>query len=215
MSIRLMICDDHPAVRAGLETLLEGSDIGVAVQAETCDEAVRLAEKGKPDVVLLDIRLGGDDGLEALRKIKRNHPALPVLIFSIADDLNDMAHAHKLGADGYIVKTIKQNDLQEIIRRAVAKKKTWSIPQIRKIKSRAGAQAAETRKPFPLSKREGQVLSRLISGSSSNEEIAEYLGIDVETVKQYVKNILRKLHVEDRTQAALWALRNNYTDSAS
>ena len=210
MSIRLMICDDHPAIRAGLESLLEGSGIDVALQAETCDEAVRLADKGKPDIILLDIRLGDEDGLDALRKIKRNHPSMPVLIFSIADDLNDMAHAHKLGADGYIVKTIRKDELQEIIHRAVARKKTWSITQIRKIKSRAGAQAAETRKPFPLSRREGQVISRLISGSSSNEEIAEHLGIDVETVKQYVKNILRKLHVEDRTQAAVWALRNDF-----
>ena len=210
MSIRLMICDDHPAIRAGVVSLLEGSEISVALQAETGDEAVRLAEKGKPDVILLDIRLGDEDGLDALRKIKRNNPSIPVLIFSIADDLNDMAHAHRLGAEGYIVKSIHQNELLEIIRRAVARKKTWSISQIRKIKSRAGAQLAETRKPFPLSRREGQVLSRLTSGSSSNEEIAEHLGIDVETVKQYVKNILRKLHVEDRTQAAVWALRHNF-----
>ena len=148
MGIRLMICDDHPAIRAGLVALLEGSDIGVALQAETCDEAVRLAEKGKPDVILLDIRLGEEDGLNALRKIKRNHPSIPVLIFSIADDLNDMAHAHKLGAEGYIVKSIRQEELLEIIRRAVARKKTWSISQIRKIKSRAAPRLAETRKPF-------------------------------------------------------------------
>jgi DNA-binding NarL/FixJ family response regulator len=206
-----MICDDHPAVRAGLESLLEGSDIQITHEAKTGDEAVRMAEKGKLDAVLLDIRLGDQDGLDALKKIKRHNANLPVLIFSITDDLNDMAHAHKLGADGYILKTVKRDDLLTIIHRAVERKRTWSVSQIRKIKSRAGAQAAETRKVFPLSRREGEVLTRLISGASSNEEIAEHLGIDVETVKQYVKNILRKIHVEDRTQAALWALRNKFT----
>src|SRR6516164_6642743 len=124
MSIRLMICDDHPAIRAGLKTLLEGSDIQVTHEAKTCDEAVRMSEKGKPDVVLLDIRLGDEDGLDALKKIKRHNSNLPVLIFSIADDLNDMAHAHKLGADGYVVKTVKKDDLMTIIRRAVDRKRT-------------------------------------------------------------------------------------------
>jgi DNA-binding NarL/FixJ family response regulator len=98
------------------------------------------------------------------------------------------------------------------LRRAVGGKKAWSVAQIRRIKSRGGAKAGDDRKRHPLSDREQQVLAEIIRGASSNEEIAEDLNIALETVRQYVRGILRKLHLEDRTQAALWGLRNRFGD---
>ncbi len=163
-----------------------------------------------PDVVLLDIRLDNEDGLDALQEIKRANPSLPVLIFSASEDLNDMSRAHRLGADGYLVKTLPKDELLRSIRRAVSGKRVWTTSQIRKVKSRGGAKAGIQRKLNPLSDREQQVLEKIIGGAPSNEAIAEDLQIDVETVKQYVRSILRKLHVEDRTQAALWGLRNEF-----
>jgi DNA-binding NarL/FixJ family response regulator len=215
MDIRLMICDDHVAVREGMKALVYGTEIEVVCEAETCQQAVHLATMTKPDVVLLDIRLGNDDGLEALEELKREQPTLRVLIFSASDHLNDMARAYALGADGYVVKSGQKDELFRMIRRAFTGKKVWTVPQIRRVKSRAGAKVAEKRERIPLSDREKQVLSRLVGGASSNEVIAEDLGIDVETVKQYVRGILRKLHVEDRTQAALWGMRNGFGQSFS
>ena len=157
----------------------------------------------------LDVRLGNDDGLEALEEVKRWRPTLPVLIFSVSDDLNDIARARRLGADGYVLKSVSNDELLRTIHRAAAGKNAWSITQIRRVKSRGGIEAGEQRHSVPLSKREQQVLDEIIRGMSSNEMIAENMGIDIETVKQYVRGILQKLHVEDRTQAALWGLQHS------
>lgn len=210
MSVRLIICDDHPAVQLGIEALLSGSGIEVVGHAESCAEAVSLESSVSPDIVLLDIRLRKEDGLAALEEIKRARPSVPVVIFSASDELNDVARAHRLGADGYCLKSIGKDDLVRTIRRAVARKRAWTTAQIRRIKSRGGAKAGDERTRHPLSNREQQVLKRIVEGASSNEAIAEDLEIDIETVKQYVRSILKKLHVEDRTQAALWGLRHQF-----
>ncbi len=208
MSIRLLICDDHLAIQLGVEALLRGSEIEIVGHALSGREAVRLATSTAPNVVLLDIRVGSEDGLDALLEIKRAQPALPVLIFSVGDELNDMARAHRLGANGYLLKTLSREELLRAIHRAVSGRKVWSTTQIRRVKSRGGTAAGNQRKQFPLSDREKQVLEKIVQGTSSNEAIAEDLQIDIETVKQYVRSILKKLHVADRTQAALWAMRN-------
>jgi DNA-binding NarL/FixJ family response regulator len=210
MSIGLMVCDDQRAIQLGVESLVGGSEIEVAWCAASGEEAVHLVSSFSPDAILLDIRLGQEDGLEVLQEIKRAKPSIPVIIFSVDDELNDLARAHRLGADGYCLKTVSRDDLLQIIRRAVAGKRVWTTAQIRRIKSRGGAKAGDERKRNPLSDREQQVLAKIIEGAQSNEMIAEDLEIDVETVKQYVRSILKKIHVEDRTQAALWGLRHHF-----
>jgi len=214
MSIRLMIADDHLAIRTGVASLIQGTEIELVCQAETCDQTVKFALTCKPDVVLLDLRLEGSDGLQALERIKRENPSIAVLIFSSADEVKEMAHAREYGADGFVPKGATREEVLNSIRRVASGKSAWTPRQIRQVVSRAAAEALATHDRSPLSTREKQVLREIMNGCS-NETIAERLKINIETVKQHVKHILKKLHVEDRTQAALLALRSNFFDEAS
>jgi DNA-binding NarL/FixJ family response regulator len=209
MSVRLMIADDHQAVRAGVVSLIQGTEIELVCQAETCDETVQFALACQPDVLLLDLRLAGSDGLVALERIKREKPNMPVLIFSSADEVKEMAHARHLGADGFVPKGVSRDDLLESIRRVASGKSAWTPRQIRQVVSRAATAALAANDRNPLSGREAEVLKFIMLGHS-NDSIAGKMEIDIETVKQHVKHILKKLHVEDRTQAALLALRSGF-----
>ncbi len=214
MSIRLMVADDHPAIRAGVTALLHGTDVEVVCQAETCEQTIRFALTCDLDVVLLDIHLAGGDGLVALQEIKRERPSAAVLVFTASDELKHMAQARKLGADGYMLKGLPQDQMLQTIRRASAGKEAWSISQIRRVTSPAAAKAVDECDRFLLSERETQILLKIIDGAS-NEMIAEDLEIDIPAVKRRVKCLLKKLCVQDRTQAALWGLRSGVADAAS
>jgi DNA-binding NarL/FixJ family response regulator len=208
MGVRLMIADDHVAIRTGLVSLIQGTEIEMVCQAETCEQTVRFALTCQPDVLLLDLRLGGEDGLHALEQIKRANPKIAVLIFSAIEEVKEMAHARKMGAEGFISKGATREEILRTIRRVAMGKSAWTPRQIRQVVSRAISKALAANDRNPLSGREFEVL-RLIMDGLSNEAIAERLEIDIETVKQHVKHMLKKLHVEDRTQAALFALRSN------
>jgi two-component system nitrate/nitrite response regulator NarL len=201
-----MIADDHIAIRAGVTSLIQGTEIELVCQAETSEQTLKHALACEPDVLLLDLFMPDGDGLRVLESIKRARPNLPVLIFSACDELKPMAVAHQLGADGFVLKGLPADELLRNIRRVASGKQAWTPRQIRQVSSRAAAEALAASDRHPLSNRERQVLEKIKAGCS-NDLIAEELNIDVETVKQHVKHILRKLHLEDRTQAALWALR--------
>ncbi len=212
MGIRLMIAEDHPVIRAGVIKLIQGTEIELVCQTETTEQTVKSALACKPDVLLLDIRLaGGDDGLVALEQIMHENADIAVLIFSSSEVLKEMAHARKLGAKGFVPKASTRDDLLMSIRRAALGKSVWTTRQIRQVVSRAASEALASNDRSPLSPREREVLRKLMDGLS-NEAIAEELQIDIETVKQHVKHTLKKLHVEDRTQAALLALRSMPSD---
>jgi NarL family two-component system response regulator LiaR len=204
----MMIADDHVAIRAGVTSLVQGTEIEIVCQSETSDQTVKYALTCQPDVLLLDLRLAGSDGLSALEQIKRANPKISVLIFSSTDEVKEMAHARKLGAEGFVLKGATRDELLKSIRRVASGKSAWTPRQIRQVVSRAASEALATNDRNPLSAREVEVLGFIMEGFS-NEGIAEKMEIDIETVKQHVKHILRKLHVEDRTQAALLALRSN------
>jgi DNA-binding NarL/FixJ family response regulator len=214
MGVRLMIADDHVAVRAGVTSLIQGTEIEVVCQAETFEQTVKFALTCQPDVLLLDIRLANVDGLSALEQIKRENPGISVLIFSACEEVKTMAHARKLGAQGYISKGVAREELLKSIRRAAMGKSAWTVHQIRQVVSRAAMEALAKNDRNPLSARESQVLKRIVVGLP-NEAIAEELEIDIETVKQHVKHILKKLHLADRTQAALFALRSDSAADSS
>ncbi|MGO9108193.1 MAG: response regulator [Thermoguttaceae bacterium] len=213
MGVRLMIADDHVAIRTGIASLIQGTEIELVCQAETYEETVKFALTCQPDVLLLDLRLGGADGMRALEQIKRENPKISVLIFSAVEEVKEMAHARKLGAEGFVSKGATRDDLLKTIRRVAMGKSAWTPRQIRQVVSRAISKAISVNDRNPLSGREFEVL-RLIMDGLSNEAISEKLAIDIETVKQHVKHMLKKLHVEDRTQAALLALRSNLFDEA-
>jgi DNA-binding NarL/FixJ family response regulator len=207
MSIRLMIADDQALVRAGMAALVQGADIEVVCQADSCEQTIRYAMTCKPDVLLLDLRLGDKSGLEALEQIRRVQPSIAVLILSASEDAKAMAISHKLGAVGWIVKGASRDDVIRTLERVAAGRTAWNPRQVRQIACRAASIAIAQGDTSPLSPREKQTLAKILDGLS-NEAIAEALEINIETVKQHVKRLLKKLFVEDRTQAALWALRN-------
>jgi DNA-binding NarL/FixJ family response regulator len=208
MSIRLLIADDHQVVREGLVGLLAGTQIEVVAQATTGEEAVRLVNEKKPDVALLDVRMPEGDGLVALSRIKMDNPEMPVLMFSNYDNPNYAARAVALGAEGYLLKGCSREELLQAIEDASMGKDCWSREKLRKITGALGTPQRKGDLEVNLTKRELEVL-RLLSDGATNKDIAEKLHISPETVKEHVKHILSKIGVTDRTQAAVWAVRNS------
>jgi DNA-binding NarL/FixJ family response regulator len=205
--IRLLVADDQPIVRAGLAGLIAGTEICIVCEVATCSEAVRQATRSKPDVVLLDIRMPETDGFQALKQIKQQSPQLPVLMYSISDSLTEITLAHREGASGYVPKGVGRDAFLLAIRKAALGKSAWTRQQLRRVRTHVESEGPFTNDTVCITPRERQVLLLLPKGMA-NEDIAEELGVDIETVKQHVKHILKKLGVDDRTQAAVWALRH-------
>ena len=208
MTIKLVVCDDHEVVRSGIGTLLEGSEIEIVGLAGTVDETVTLTETKAPDVVLLDVRLGTEDGLSALEMIRAKSPEVSVVMMSTYDNPTYVARAIALGATDYILKDSSRIDVLESIQRAASKEDPSETSILRRVQA-----TMEKRKDrsdsqdVPLTNRELQVLRHIALGLS-NREIGTSLNISVETVKEHVQNILRKLDSTDRTAAAVWAVKS-------
>lgn len=206
MAIRMIIADDHEVVRSGLKTLLSGTDIQIVAEAVTGEEAVKLTEKQKPDLVLLDIRMADSDGLNALGRIKLNRPDMPVLMLSTYDNPTYIARAVALGASGYLMKGISRDELVTAIRRVAEGGDVWTRDELRRVTGALATPRVSADVEVPLTQRESEVLRQLAFGLT-NKEIAQALGISYETVKEHVQHVLRKIGVSDRTQAAVWAVR--------
>ncbi len=206
MSIRLLIADDHPVVRAGLRSMIAGSDIEIIAEASDGAQAFALAAERRPDVVLLDVRMPGTDGITCLGRLKTELPELPVLMFSAYDNPTYIARTVALGAAGYLIKTVDQQQIVNAIRRVAAGESIWSREELRRVTGALSTPRAAIDLEVPLTKRESEVLKQLALGLS-NKEIALALTISYETVKEHVQHILRKVGVSDRTQAAVWAVR--------
>jgi DNA-binding NarL/FixJ family response regulator len=163
---------------------------------------------GKFDLVILDVRLPGGDGLQLLGKIKSHAPKQPVLIFSAYDNPTYLARAIALGANGFSIKTESVEHILDAIGRTSKGENIWTRDELRRVTGSLATIRLETETEIPLTQREGEVLKQLANGLT-NKEIAMSLGISYETVKEHVQHILRKIGVTDRTQAAVWAVRNN------
>jgi len=224
--IRVLIVDDHAVVRQGLRTFLELQDdvspsdlaalpIEVVGEAANGVEAVALARRLRPDVVLLDLVMPELDGIEATARIVTDSPHSRVIILTSFGDEDKVFPAIRAGAQGYLLKDVAPNDLVQAVR-AVHLGQVQLHPEVvRKLMSAVAVQeepAAGRQTAFvqDLTEREVEVLG-LIAGGLSNREIAEKLIISEKTVKTHVSNILSKLHLEDRTQAAIYALRHGLT----
>lgn len=206
MAIRLLVCDDHEVIRKGLAVLLAGTNIEIVAEAGTGKEALQLAEKTKPDVILLDIRMPDDDGLTTLDQLRSRVPASRVVMLSTYDNPTYIARAVALGASDYVLKGSSRDDIIATITAAAEGESPSRGGEFRRI-----AGAMQVRQPIddddvPLTQRETQVLRHIALGLS-NRDIGRSLEISVETVKEHVQNILRKIAVSDRTQAAVWAVR--------
>lgn len=206
MAISLLIADDHYVVRLGLRNVLSGSDIEVVDEAATGEEVLAKVAARKPDVVLLDVRMPGGDGLHVLGRLKLDYPDLPVALFSTYDNPTYVARAVALGASGYILKSDSRERLIEAIEAAARGEAAWTREELRRVTGALATPRVVSDVEVPLTQRESEVLRQLANGLT-NKEIALALGISYETVKEHVQHILRKIGVSDRTQAAVWAVR--------
>jgi NarL family two-component system response regulator LiaR len=207
--IRVLIVDDHGVVRQGLRTYLELlDDIEVIGEAENGTEAVAQVRQHQPDVVLMDLVMPEMDGIEATRQVSAISPSTRVIVLTSFADDEKVFPAIKAGATGYLLKDVSPGDLANAIR-AVHAGETHLHPDItRKLVDQfASPRTVPTSAPDELTPRELEVL-RLIAQGMSNREIAQALTISEKTVKTHVSNILSKLHLVDRTQAAIYAHRH-------
>ena len=203
MAVKVVIADDHEVVRRGLVSLLAGSEVKIVGEASTGDEAVKLTKKLKPDVVLLDIRMSGKDGLAALEKIRAD---MRCVMLSTFDNPTYVARAVAAGAHDYMLKGSSRAELITSITGAASGQLPMRAGELRRVATTMANRVATPDPDIPLTQRETQVLRHMALGLS-NKEIAQSLTISVETVKEHVQNILRKIAVSDRTQAAVWAVR--------
>lgn len=205
MSISVLIVDDHAIVRSGLRSMLEGSDVEVIGEAIDGEQAVTQTLDLNPDVVLLDIRMNKADGLTALKNIREQSPDTRVMILSTYDNPTYVARSVALGAKDYVMKGSSREVLLERIRDVAGDRPPTEDSILHTVKETM-SQRKNNKSDFPLTNRELQVLRHIALGLS-NREIGASLGISVETVKEHVQNILRKINAVDRTQAAVWAVK--------
>ncbi|WP_276207422.1 response regulator [Streptomyces agglomeratus] len=208
--IRVLLVDDHQVVRRGLRTFLEvQDDIEVVGEAGDGAEGVARAEELRPDVVLMDIKMPGTDGIDALRKLRDLDNPAKVLIVTSFTEQRTVVPALRAGASGYVYKDVDPDALAGAIR-SVHAGHVLLQPEV------AGALLSQeegnggTGRGSTLTEREREVLT-LIADGRSNREIARALVLSEKTVKTHVSNILMKLDLSDRTQAALWAVRHGIT----
>lgn len=208
--IRVLLVDDHQVVRRGLRTFLEiQDDIEVVGEAADGAEGVARAEELKPDVVLMDVKMPGTDGIEALRKLRELANPAKVLIVTSFTEQRTVVPALRAGASGYVYKDVDPEALAGAIR-SVHAGHVLLQPEVAGALLSQDAPSNGTGRGSTLTEREKEVLG-LIADGRSNREIARALVLSEKTVKTHVSNILMKLDLSDRTQAALWAVRHGLT----
>jgi len=205
MSISVLIVDDHAIVRSGLRSMLEGSEVSIVGEATDANGAVEQTLALNPDVVLLDIRMQKTDGLQALKMIREQSSETRVMILSTYDNPTYVARSVALGAKDYVLKGSSREELLARIQQVAADQPPTEDSILHSVKATM-AERKSAHVDFPLTNRELQVLRHIALGLS-NKEIGQSLGISVETVKEHVQNILRKINAVDRTQAAVWAVK--------
>jgi len=204
--IRVLIADDHAVVRRGLRTFLElQEEIEVVGEAEDGEQALTEAERLDPDVILLDLVMPHVDGIAALHGLRERSPRSRVIVLTTFLDDDKLLPAVRAGAAGYLLKDVEPKDLVGAIRTVHAGEALLHPAAA----ARVMAELVDAARPTPatlLTPRENEVLA-LIARGSSNKVIARELGVSEKTVKTHVSNLLGKLGVTDRTQAALYAVR--------
>jgi DNA-binding NarL/FixJ family response regulator len=210
-TIRVLLVDDHQVVRRGLRTFLEvQDDIEVVGEAADGAEGIARAAELNPDVVLMDVKMPGTDGIEALRTLREQHNPARVLIITSFTEQRTVVPALRAGAAGYLHKDIDPLALARAIRSAHSGHVLLQ-PEIAQALLAGEAGGTGSGRTGSLTEREREVLA-LIARGRSNREIAHALVLSEKTVKTHVSNILMKLDLADRTQAALWAVRHGITD---
>jgi len=219
MSLKVLLIDDHTLFRVGLEGLLSTRGIEILASVNTGIDSVELVKKLNPDIVLLDMRMPGIDGLGVLKILRDVYDKLPVVMLTTSTDEKDLVESLKNGAQGYLLKDMEPDELV-IALRDIVNGKTVVAPDLAPILAKAVQGKTEKPEetndsPFDeLTPRETEILALLAEGLS-NKGIARNLGISDGTVKLHVKAILRKLEVHSRVEAAVMAVQNGLSNKTN
>ena len=209
MSVRLIIADDHVILREGIKQLLE-FDGNIQVIAEVCDglECVQKVNELKPDLLLLDINMPKKNGMEVLKELRAAKVETKVLMLTVHDEVEYLLKALDIGVDGYILKDSGFAELKEAIATILRGEQYIQPEMIPLVNSRMVSYNTDKDKLDSLSKREREIL-KCISSGLSNKDISTKLDIREQTVKNHIASIFKKIEVADRTQAAVFALKND------
>jgi DNA-binding NarL/FixJ family response regulator len=210
--VNIMIADDHSMVREGIKQLLElDGDIVVTSEASNGKQCIEHLDENRTDVLLLDINMPLMNGLQVLQYIRENRLKVKVLILTIHNEVEYLMRAVELGVDGYVLKDSDSSVLKKAIF-CVNRGEAFIQPELTPIlKMKLEEKNNQTNEDGALTKREIEVLKLLAEGLF-NKEIAYMLAISEKTVKNHVSNIFKKINVSDRTQAAVYAIRNNFVE---
>lgn len=209
MSVKVMITDDHEMIREGLKQLLEFSgDYEIIAEAGDGDECLELLKTVTPDVLLLDINMPNKNGIEVLKELSKNNVPFKVLILTVHNEVDYLVKAVEIGIDGYLLKNAK-SDILKVAIQTVLNGESYIQPDLIPLLNERLASRDDNRdKINSLTKRELEVLVYVASGMF-NREIALKLNISERTVKNHISNIFKKIDVADRTQAAVFAIKND------
>jgi DNA-binding NarL/FixJ family response regulator len=211
--IRVLIADDHPIVRQGLEIVINSQpDMSLVGQAANGDEALLLFKETKPDVIIMDLKMPVKDGLSTIEEIKRTDKDIPVLVLTSFPDDAMVISAIQLGASGVMLKDMPPEQLLDAIRDVVLGKYSLHPLVLQRLMQNIQLSAAPVSIEHVLTNREKDVLKCLAQGLS-NREIASELSLSTRTVTTHVRNILDKLELDNRTQAALYAVERGIVEN--
>ena len=208
--MRVLIADDHALFRDGLRSLLEAHGVDVVAEAKDGSEAIALARLHRPDIVLMDLMMPVTNGLAATRLISVEMPLVRVVVLTASEDDADLFEAVKSGAQGYLSKNLEARELFAFLDGVMNDEPALSPALARKVLGEFARNGAGTVKPpvSVLTDREQDVLVLLTEGVTSNKELADRLFVSENTVKYHLRNILHKLHVNNRAQVIAYALRH-------
>lgn len=212
MKVRVLVVDDHPHAREAIgEILAEDATFEIVAYAENGDEAIAQTERWMPDLILMDIRMPGKDGLETTREIKLRYPYVKIVLITVSDDAAHLFEALKQGAQGYLLKNLEPGTWLEYLRAIASDEAPLSSELALRILQEFPVNKKESGEPPPLTAREREILGWVAQGMT-NREIAGVLHISDQTVKNHLKNILQKLHLENRVQLTRYALEQGWID---
>lgn len=209
MSTKVMLVDDHALIREGIKQLLEfDGSIDVIEQASDGAECLEKLQHVQPDILLLDINMPNVNGIEVLEEIKKKNIPVKVLMLTVHSEAEYLVQAVDIGANGYILKDSGSEELKKAIQSVMEGDSYIQPSLIPSLNSRLVNRDIDKEKIAALTKREMKILTQ-IAGGMFNKEIAMNLNISERTVKNHISNIFKKIDVSDRTQAAVFAIRNN------
>ena len=216
--MKIVIADDHALFRDSLRSLLEAHGLEVLGEARNGREAVELARKLKPDVLLMDLSMPEMDGLAATKLISAEQPDVKVVILTASDEDSKLFEAIKSGAQGYLLKNLESEEFFSLLEGVKRGEPALTPALARKLLqefARPAQASAPQQDPDALTDREREVLELLVNGITSNRKLAKQLGVSENTVKFHVRNILDKLHLHNRAQVVSYAIRHRIVETTT